>query len=120
FENVAAVSFATQANSFVLLGERDEPLTPIVLWSDQRAADASEELAAIGRTTGFRDRTGMPRFGPSLGLAKVLRWKHQNARLLDHTTRLCYLSDLFTLWMTGQHLTEGGVAAISGAMDLRS
>src|SRR5437868_5918196 len=31
FDDVAAVSFATQANSFALLDERDEALTPIVL-----------------------------------------------------------------------------------------
>src|SRR5438094_703118 len=90
FNDVAAVSFATQANSFVLLDERDEALTPIVLWPDQRAAELGEELEAIGKVEGFRSRTGMPRFSHALGLAKVLRWKYQNPRLLQQTRRFCY------------------------------
>jgi xylulokinase len=114
------MSFATQANSFVLLDERAEALTPIVLWPDERAAELREELAAIGKTPGFRDRTGMPRFGRALSLAKVLRWKRSNPQLLARTRRFCYLSDWFTLIMTGQHVTEGGVAGLSGALDIAS
>ena len=120
FDEVIAVSFATQANSFVLLGERDEALTPIVLWPDERAAALKDELDAIGARESFRDRTGMPRFGPALGLAKVLRWKHQNPQLIEQTRRFCYLSDLLTLWMTGRHVTEGGVAGLSGAMNVKA
>src|SRR5205823_5531525 len=82
FDDVAAVSFATQANSFVLLDEHDEPLTPIVLWPDQRAEELREELEAIGKLEGFRNHTGMSRFGHALALAKVLRWKHENPQLL--------------------------------------
>src|SRR5262249_54271369 len=67
---------------------------------------------------GFRERTGMPRFGSALGLAKVLRWKQINPTILRETRRFCYLSDLLTLWMTGRHVSEGGVAGLSGAADV--
>src|SRR5262249_23711563 len=59
-------------------------------------------------------------FSPGLALAKVLRWRQTNPQLLEQTRRLCFLSDLFTLWMTGEHATEGGVAGISGAMDVKA
>src|SRR3954471_22534623 len=110
FDDVAAVSFATQANSFVLLDESDQPLTPIVLWPDQRAAELPDALEAISKQPEFQHRTGMPRFGAGLALAKVLRWKLTNPHLLERAKRLCYLSDLFILWLTGRHVTEGGVA----------
>src|SRR5690348_11327910 len=35
---VEAVSFATQANSFVLMDAKNTPLTPLILWPDERAA----------------------------------------------------------------------------------
>jgi xylulokinase len=120
FDDVVAVSFATQANSFVLLDEHDEALTPIILWPDQRAAELANELEAIARLPSFRERTGMPRLGHLLGLAKVLRWKQINPQVLEQTGRFCYLSDLLTLWLTGQHVTEGGVAGLSGAMDVQA
>src|SRR5215208_5903301 len=81
FDDVAAVSFATQANSFTLLDEHDNALAPIILWPDQRAAEIADDLHAIGELPGFRERTGMPRFGHALGLAKVLRWKKSNAKI---------------------------------------
>jgi len=37
WQQIAAVSFATQTNSFVLLDRSDQPLTPIILWPDTRA-----------------------------------------------------------------------------------
>jgi len=71
FDDVAAVSFATQANSFTLLDEHDSALAPIILWPDRRAEQVADELNEIGKLPEFRERTGMPRFGPALGLAKV-------------------------------------------------
>jgi xylulokinase len=120
FDDVAAVSFATQANSFVLLDDCDRALTPIVLWPDERAGELGEEFEEIGRLPDFRSRTGMPRFGPALALAKVLRWKNLNRSVLEETDRFCYLSDLVTLWMIGRHVSEGGVAGLSGAMDVNA
>ena len=120
FDDIVAVSFATQANSFTLLDESDVALAPIILWPDQRAAEAADELDAIGKLAGFREHTGMPRFGPALGLAKTLRWKQINPQILRRTRRFCYLSDLLTLWMTGRHVSEGGVAGLSGAMDVQA
>ena len=42
--DVAALSYATQTNSFILLDEHDRPLTPIVLWTDLRATGCDREL----------------------------------------------------------------------------
>src|SRR5947207_2963129 len=82
------------------------------------ASPPTRKLEAISQINNFRAITGMPRFGHALALAKVLRWKQINPQLLEQTRKLCYLSDLLTLWMTGRHVTEGGVAGISGAMNV--
>ncbi|MBQ3820042.1 MAG: hypothetical protein II809_01095, partial [Bacteroidales bacterium] len=34
---IDAVSYSSQANSFVLLDRTGDPLTPLILWSDHRA-----------------------------------------------------------------------------------
>ncbi len=44
YAQVNAVTFATQTNSFVLLDEKDEALTPIVVWNDLRAMDHDTPL----------------------------------------------------------------------------
>ena len=35
-EDIKAVSYSSQANSFVLLGEDSQPLTALILWPDSR------------------------------------------------------------------------------------
>src|SRR5947207_850373 len=72
WKDLAAVSFATQANSFTLLDEADEPLLPLILWPDRRAADLSNDLWAIASVSEFRATTGLPRFGVQFALAKLL------------------------------------------------
>ena len=42
--DVEAVTFATQTNSFVLLDAGNQPLTPIILWPDRRAAELEAEV----------------------------------------------------------------------------
>ncbi len=115
---VAAVSFATQANSFCLLDSAGVPITPLILWSDERAAELSEQVHAITQTPGYRALTGVPDLTPIFMAAKLL-WmaKHQPA-VLGRASRLCLMSDYLTLWLTGNHVTEAGTACLSGLVDV--
>ncbi len=119
WHRIAAISFATQANSFTLLNEQNQPLIPLILWPDQRASELGAELNKISNLVAFRQTTGMPKFGPLLGLAKLLWLCRHQPELIPRIRRFCYISDYLTLWMTGHHLTEAGVAGLSGALDIR-
>ena len=119
WNHVCAVSFATQANSFTIIDAANRPLTPLILWPDQRAAEMRDKLAAIASMPEFRKTTGMPRFGPLLGLAKLLWLRRHRPDVIAGARRFCYLSDYLTLLFTGRHCSEAGVAGLSGAADIR-
>src|SRR5688500_3134286 len=87
--DVAAATFATQANSFTLLDERGEPVTPFILWSDQRAGG----LAA---------------------LAKVQWLRRHQPDVFERARRLCFISD----YLCARYETAAGVAGLSSAVDL--
>ena len=57
---VKAVTFATQTNSFVLLDADNRPLTPIILWPDERALQLADELHARCSLPEFLATTGVP------------------------------------------------------------
>lgn len=119
-EGVAAVSFASQANSFTLLDGSDRPLCPIILWPDERAADEASALNAAAARPGFSRQTGLPALGVQFSPAK-LRWlarAHPSA--VASSPRLFFISDLLTYWFTRKHVTEAGVAGLSGAVDIRA
>ncbi len=118
FAEAAAVSFATQTNSFLLLDNRDRPLTPVILWPDQRAADVASEIRLITDRPDLRGRTGVPEVSFQFMLPKLL-WlrRHQHDRW-QQCRKLCLLSDYLTLWLTGRHVTEGGAAGLTGAVEV--
>ena len=112
--DIAAVSFATQANSFMLTGNEGFH-TKIVLWSDQRASSMAGELNRVSAIQDFRARTGMPRFSPLLALAK-LRWLlREDPELIKHAKQFYFISDFLTLELSQRAVVEAGVAGLSGA-----
>ena len=116
--DVAAVSFASQTNSFVLLDQHGEPLTPILLWTDQRALGLDNPLQDLATSTEFHEKTGLPSVDHHFFPAK-LRWLQQHEpRIIDETRRLALISDYLTWWMTGNQLTEAGAAGLTGLVDI--
>jgi sugar (pentulose or hexulose) kinase len=116
--DVAALTFATQTNSFLLLDARDQPLLPILLWPDRRAEPFGNAVAQLAATPGFRATTGVPGLACEFMAAKLL-WLQQHASdLYREAHRLCLIGDYLTLWLTGRHVTEAGAAGLTGAVDI--
>lgn len=120
FETIAGVSFSSQTNTFVLLDEDDAPLTPFLLWSDQRARGDTSIAAKLASTPIGFDVTGVPALSPEFMTAKLLWLEKNTLDTVERAARLCLLSDYFTLWLTGRHITEAGVAGLTGLLNIRT
>jgi xylulokinase len=116
--NVVAISFATQANSFVLLDEHDQPLNPIIMWPDNRACPAEPLIDELSQMDGYYQTTGIPQISGQFMPAKLLWLKKHEPEVWSRAQRMCLISDYLTLWMTGQHATEAGTAGLTGLVDL--
>lgn len=114
---VEAITFATQANTFLLLDSAGRPLTPLVSWSDLRAKDQVEQVRALERLPRFVETTGVPAMGAEFMVAK-LQWlmRHQQDAWRQAAC-VCTISELLTLWMTGRHAADAGTAALTGMLD---
>jgi len=113
---IRRVSFASQANSFALLDAEDEPLTPFILWPDQRAATV--DLSALGANGSLRSHTGLPRISPLMTLSKLAWIARQEPVLLKRAKRVQFLGDWLTHRFTAMHLTDAGTASLSGMLAL--
>ncbi len=118
-QDVEAIGFATQTNSFVLLDGHDRPITPLILWPDERARDSYPSVDTILEGVVDYAQTGVPAVGPQFMLAKLL-WlgKHQQD-LWRQARRLALIGDFLALWLTGEHVTEAGAAGLTAMVDIR-
>jgi len=116
--DVVAISFATQANSFVLLDDQDQPLTPIIMWPDNRACPTEPLIDELSHMDGFYQTTGIPQMSGQFMPAKLLWLKKHEPGVWSRAKRVCLISDYLTLWMTGQHVTEAGTAGLTGLMNI--
>ena len=81
--DVRALAYSSQANSFVLLDRRDEPLTPLILWTDARATPPDAAVEDLWGRSDFLPATGVGPVAAVVGgrLRRVeLRADHQRPR----------------------------------------
>lgn len=117
---ILALSYSSQANTFVLLDRRAAPLTPLVLWTDSRGNQVEERLTFFSHTKAFRRTAG---FEGITGQSAVAKWrwfqKHEPA-LWARAHRLMTISDYFTFALTGEPVGDASSAALLGLYDLHA
>jgi xylulokinase len=121
WKSVACLSFSTQTNSFVLLDENDEPLTPVILWPDRRAradADLDESMQRVYTAAGTAASCGLPRLNHQHMVAKLHWLARCDQTVWSQTRHVCLLSDYLTLWATGRHVTEASVIGFTGLLNI--
>lgn len=116
--DVVAMTFSTQTNSFLLLDAENQPLTPLIIWADERAAAFEDQVRQLSQTAGFQRTTGLPQLDRQYMAAKLLWLRHNSPDIWRRARRLCLISDYLTLWMTGRHVTEAGVSGLLGTLDI--
>ena len=104
-------------HSLLLLDEHEEPVTPVLLWQDRRAAAQAEELAERLDQRAVHERTGCM-LHPSYWPAK-LAWLAEQGTLAEAHWIVSFADYLF-LRLTGELRTTLSTASGSGLLDLRS
>jgi len=118
--DVERITFASQANSFAVLGDQDRALTPFLLWSDQRAFGPEFSLNSIAAQPDFYADTGIADLDGHFMLAKLAWLRRRQPQTMARTRQICGLSDYLVWWLTGNHLTEASIAGLSGLANIHS
>lgn len=120
-QDISALSYASQANSFILLDENFSPLTPIILWTDTRADKFDDATHKWINLENFADITG---FGMNIEpgmMAANLRWfKTHQPQILANTRHIMTISDYLVYLLTGNKIGDTGSAALTGLIDINT
>lgn len=115
---ISAVSYASQANSFVLLDRADVPVTPIVLWTDMRAEPLTSELAEFSQREEFARTVGFAGWSAGFAVAKWRWWQENERDSWARARRVLTMADYFTFALTGECVADASSAAFLGLYDL--
>lgn len=115
---IKAVSYASQANTFILLDQAHRPLTPLILWCDERARNHPGVEQLFDKEL-FLEQTGLGvRCDHQFCAAKILWFQHHEAVLWSQTRHLLTLSDYFMYCLTGETVSDMGAASLLGLLDI--
>ncbi|MBN1352765.1 hypothetical protein JXJ21_25475 [candidate division KSB1 bacterium] len=119
-QQIKAIGYSSQANSFLLLDKQKKPLTPLILWSDNRARDI-ENVEALFQKKDFLERMGLGiECSHQFCVAKCVWFQTHQPDLWARAAHLMTISDYFTWSITDQPLGDSGTAALLGLLDLRT
>ena len=117
--DIEAISYSSQANTFVLLDGQDNALTPLISWSDERADRPPGPLRELFAESDFMQTTGMGvEFSPAMAAAKLL-WIQQNEPgLWAKARRFMTITDYLAWSLTGSSAGDESTCELLGMWDV--
>lgn len=120
-EQIQAVGYSSQANSFILLDANDKPLTPLILWPDRRAEKVDSAVEQLWGRDDFLTTTGLGMACTPEFCVVKLRWLQQNQpEMWSRVARVMTISDYLTYMLTGETVGDMGTASLLGLFDLQN
>lgn len=118
-DELRAVAITSQAQTFTILAASGEARMPFISWQDVRAAEAAADLAARPELAAFGAHASFSRLYPNLQLCLLRHVGLAGPDLLGPDDLVCPLSSYVVRWLTGHHLVDDNLAAMSGLYSLR-
>ncbi len=115
---VAGVAYSTQANTFLLLDNKCEPLTPFVVWTDHRAKDFPSEYQALAKQPEYLHRIGFCDIAPGMMVANIGWFKQHQPEVWEAARYIMTLPDFLVHLMCGKRVSDSGVGALLGLWDI--
>ncbi len=116
---ISSASYSSQANSFVLLDETDNPLTPLILWPDKRAGQIPSALQSLTEKNNFLKKTGLGILPGSQSMAAKIIWIQKNKPdVWEKVKSIMSVSDYLTFSLTGKRVSDFSTSSMTGLFDV--
>lgn len=117
---IKAVSYSSQANSFILLDNNNNPLTPLILWPDRRAEETDFPLVNFVDEAEFIAKTGLGiRLSFEFMVAKINWFRNKQPELWKRVKSILSISDYLTFGLTGQKVSDMSTLSMTGLFDIQ-
>jgi gluconokinase len=113
------ISFSAAMHSVIAVDEKGNPLTPCIIWADNRSDLNAQTLRASEEGKRFYDLTGVPIHSMS-PLCKLL-WLQQNAPQIFKTAfKFIGIKELIFYKLFGEFVVDTSIASATGLLNSKS
>jgi sugar (pentulose or hexulose) kinase len=118
--DIQAMSYSSQANSFLLLDGKNEPLTPIILWIDARVRKLNTSLQRLSYRNDFTAITGIgSSLSPQMCIAKAMWFQEHQPLLWQRVKKVMTISDYLTFALTNETATDFSTTSLTGLLNIQ-
>lgn len=111
------VSFSGAMHSLMAVDGAGAPLTPCIIWADNRAAAQAAELRHSEQGAAFYHATGVP-LHPMSPLCKLLWLKREEPELFKKAARFIGIKEYVLHRLFGEYVVDSSVASATGLLNL--
>ncbi|MBI2730260.1 MAG: gluconokinase [Sphingobacteriales bacterium] len=116
-DKIKSICFSAAMHSIMAVDEKGKPLTPLLLWSDTRSTEESDDIKYSKDATIIYQRCGTP-VHPMLPLTKI-KWLKQNEReIFAKTHKFISIKEYICFHLLGKYIVDYSVASATGMFDL--
>lgn len=115
---IASISYSSQANTFALFDTNIRPLSPFVVWNDERIRDGTVDVPLFSEIPDFLETTGLGVFNEQMCLAKLAWFRHSMTETWHKTRYVLTISDYLTYLLTGLIAGDSSTASLIGVWNV--
>jgi len=115
---ISALCFSTQGGSLVLTDHEGKPLSPAVIWQDQRGLPYRDMLLQEVSAEAVHAKTGWS-LGKGLNLLQIIRIRETDPSTFEKAAYFLSVPDFLALRLTGRPAVDCSNAGINQLMDVR-
>jgi len=111
-----AVSFSSAMHSIMAVDKKGAPLTPLLLWSDNRSHEEAAHLKRKKQAIEFYRHTGTP-IHPMSPLCKLLWWRNHQKSIFDKAHKFISAQEYVFHHYFGKYIIGYSQASATGLFD---
>ena len=117
---IEGISYASQANTFLLLNENYEPITDLIVWTTQLQDHMSEEYQSFFNSSEFAEISGFKTLDCRSMVSNFTWIRNNQPDLYGSTAHILTISDLLMYGLTGKCVSDSSSSSLLGLLDVHT
>ncbi|AOZ94095.1 gluconokinase [Paenibacillus crassostreae] len=116
-DDILCVSFSSAMHSLIVMDEHHRPLTPSIIWADQRSVDAAEELITSGIGQSIYQSTGTP-IHPMSPLTKLIWLQKNRPEIYKQASKFIGIKEYIFYRLFNEYTIDYSIASATGMFNI--